>query len=138
MDLLSSVNARKKKRENERLKKLQAEEIFKKPEKAYTPSSKKLTIIFLVLLVLAVIWIALKSEIIIKNQCGLMPGVECSIASLRGDGMKLQVSNYLKEDLNITLRIEGCNETITNYIRPNGGAEYAFSCGCAEKRVDGR
>jgi hypothetical protein len=136
MDLLSSVKAREKKRELERLKKLQAEEIFKKPEKAYVPSFKKLTIIFLVLLIIGVTWIMLKSEIVLQNQCGLMPGVECALTSLKSDGMTLKVSNYLKEDLNITLKMEGCEETITNYIRPNAGAEYSFKCSSTGKRAE--
>ncbi len=136
MDLLSRAKIRERQREMERLKKLQEEEIFKKPEKAYVPSFKRLTVVFFFLCIIAVAAIMLNSEVVARNECSLMPGVDCRLASLTQTQLTLEVSNYLKENLNITLKIEGCGEGQSNEIRPNLGAAYTFNCELNEKIVD--
>jgi len=135
MDLLIRKRIRDKKREQERLKKLQEEEIFKKPEKAYVPSSKKLTIIMFIILVVGIPLIYFKTELVMRDECGLMPGIGCDNLAVLPDQISMDVSNYLKEDLNITIRLEGCDREATNYIKPNQGARYTFSCASSGEAV---
>ncbi|MBN1543963.1 hypothetical protein JW898_00710 [Candidatus Woesearchaeota archaeon] len=136
MDLLARKRLRDRKREEERLKKLQEEEIFKKPEKAYVPSSKKLTIIMFIIFIIGIPLAYFKSELVMSDECGIMPGIECTDLRAGSDRISFYVSNYLKEDLNITIRLEGCEEAVTNYIKPNQGAEYSFSCAMTCEKVE--
>ncbi len=135
MDLLSRKRLRDKKREEEIIKQLAVDELFKKPEKAYVPTSKKLTIIFFVLFVIAVPYMYLKTEVVIHNECGLMPGIECGNINIEKGSVSFDVSNFLKEQFNITLQMQGCNETISQAIKPNNMATYNFSCRAMEARV---
>lgn len=135
MDLIARKKARDKRREQERIRKDIYKELVKKPEKAYTPSSKKLTIITFIIFVIAVPFIYLKSDMVVKESCGLMPGLECDNIIVTSDTITFDVNNYLKEQFNITLRVQGCEETVSKDIRPNKKATYTFTCAPAEEAI---
>jgi hypothetical protein len=136
MDLLARKKVRQRKRDDELRKTLAEEAVFRKPEKAYVPSSKKFTLVVFILLIGAIVYFYLKSEVIVTNQCGLMPGLECSNLQVADGKISFEVSNFLKEDLNITINIEGCEETATNYIKPNRKGAYEFECALGEDVVE--
>jgi hypothetical protein len=135
MDLLGRKRIRDKEREIARLKKLQEEEIFKKPQKPYTPPYKKLTIITLILAITLIVYMLITNKAIISNDCGLMPGVECTDLVITADKISFTAHNYLKEDLNITLSVEGCEGKMTQHIRPVNKADYTFNCANSERVI---
>ncbi|MBW2972254.1 hypothetical protein KY359_04430 [Candidatus Woesearchaeota archaeon] len=136
MDLLARKRLRDKKKEEERLRRLQAEEIFKKPEKAYVPSSKKLTIITFILFIIIIPLIYFKSELVVHDECGLMPGIECQNIQITKTGVSFEVHNFLKEELNITLQLEGCEGKTNHPIMPNQMAVFEFECITGEKAIN--
>jgi hypothetical protein len=135
MDLIARKKLREKKREEARIKKLVREEVFRKPQKVYAFTSKKMTILTFFAFVIVIGYLLVHSDIVLKDECGLMPGVECNNLSLTAKKISFEVSNFLKEDLNITLSLEGCPETISKYIRPNKRALYEFNCTNTEKTI---
>ena len=128
MDIVARKREREKKKEDERLKKLAEEEIFRKPEKAYVPYSKRFTIIVFLIMVAAIVYLILKSEVIVQEQCELMPGLECGNINVADSKISLEVNNYLKEELNISMSLEGCEGTVAETIKPNNKAAYEFTC----------
>ena len=135
MDLLGRKRLRDKEREIARLKKLQDEEIFKKPQKPYTPSYKKLAAIGAILFIALIVYMFVTNKVIINNECGLMPGIECTDLRIGADKISFTAHNYLKEDLNITLSVEGCEGEMSQYIRPVNKAEYIFNCSNSGKII---
>ena len=135
MDILARKKFREKKKEKELRKKLEEEEILKKPEKVYAPSSKTMTIATFFALVFVVAYFFFTSEVIIRNECALMPGLDCEVLEITQNSISLEVSNFLKEDLNITLNIEQCEGEVNNYIRPNKKALFWFNCTWTEEVI---
>ncbi len=135
MDLLAKKRIRDKKRKEEEVRKAVVEELFKKPQRSYLPSKRTLTIITAVILVLVIIYIIIDSEVLFTDECSLMPGIDCENLEL-GQGMiSFEVHNFLKEDYNMTLSIEGCEGEVNQYIRPNTKALFEFRCPGMEKKV---
>jgi hypothetical protein len=133
MDLIARVRRRKKEKEQKKLRKMVEEEVLRKTPKVYTPTSKKLTIILFILLLVVVPYIYLNSESIIRSSCGLIPGYECKNLQLTPMKISFEVHNMLKEDHNITIRIEGCAHQENHYVRKNEMAVFSFDCAMHEK-----
>jgi hypothetical protein len=64
-----------------------------------------------------------------------MPGVECTDLLITPTQISFSAHNYLKEDLNITLALEGCEGEMSQYIRPVNKAEYTFKCSNNEEMI---
>ena len=135
MDLMARKRLREKKRKEEEMKKLLEQEVFRKKDKAYAPSSKKLTVITFFAFLIVGAYLFFNSEIVLQEECGLIPGIECRNLELKHNSIIFEVHNFMKEEMNITLQITGCEETIENVIRPNEMAAYHFNCSVPEKNV---
>jgi len=127
MDLLGRKKLREKEAQEKRLKEMVYEEVIRK-NKPYAPSSKKLTIITFILFLIAIPYMYFTSDKVVKDGCSIMPGLECKVVAIRGDYISFEITNFLKEDKNITITLEGCPETIDNVIKPNKNAVYRFEC----------
>ncbi len=135
MDLIKRKKERDKLREQNLKEEKQKQEIFKKPEKIYAPHSKKFNIIALFLFIAFITYLILNSDILMKDSCGIINGIECTDLSITPEQISFNLHNYLKEDMNITLTLEGCPETISHSMKPNTKATYTFSCSNLEKTV---
>ena len=135
MDLIARKKLRDRKKREEELKKAVAEEVFRDQKKSYAPSAKKMTAITFVLFVLLVIYILLNSEIVLQDQCLLFTGLECKEPKFTADTISFEAHNILKEDLNVTLRIERCEKEVNKQIRRNEKALFEFKCPELERKV---
>jgi hypothetical protein len=109
--------------------------VFRKKDKVYSPSSRKLTIITFFVFLIVGAYLFFNSEMVLQDECGLMPGLECENLELKHDGISFEVHNFLKEELNITLQVTGCGDILENVIRPNEMAVYSFNCSLPENNV---
>lgn len=134
MNLLAKKRVRDKKRKEE-VRKAVVEELFKKPQKSYVPSKRALTIITGVIFILVIVYIVIDSEVLFTDECSLMPGIDCENLELAPNMISFELHNFLKEDYNITLSIEGCEGEVNQYIRPNTKALFEFRCPGLEKKV---
>jgi len=128
MDLIKKKKERDKQKEKERMRHLIQEELFKKEQKPYMPSSKKLTIIAFILFVSVGLYIYFGSDTLMKDECGLMPGLECKNVFVTQSTISFEAHNFLKEQFNLTIWIDGCDGKVMHVIRPNKMAEYSFNC----------
>jgi len=132
---------RKRLREKERQlvikKALEEEKVFKEGNKPYAPSTKKLTIILFILVIAAAIYILLDYKVVVSDECTLMPTLGCANLQVTSTQIGFDAINYMKEDINVTASVEGCNGTATNYIKPNMDARFTFDCDVKEK-IPGR
>jgi hypothetical protein len=135
MDLLAKHNLREKQRDEALKKKLEEDNLLKKPDRAIALSRKQLTIIMFILLLIAVPYIIFSSEYVIRDSCSIMPGIKCEKLSIHRDRIIFEVHNYLKDQLNITLRLQNCPEPVTQTLRPNTAATYTFNCTTSQKSV---
>jgi hypothetical protein len=134
MDIIRRSVLRYRSRKEER-KRQKETEIFKKPAGPYLPPFKNLAIIAAILFAIAITYMYLTSDTIIRNECAIMPGVECGNVYVTNETIIFDVSNFLKEDLNITIALEGCDEQVTHVIKPNKLAAYEFSCRTDRDRI---
>jgi hypothetical protein len=135
MNLLEKKRLRDKKKEQERIRKLVQSELFRKPQRAYLPSSKKLTIILFVALLIAVPYIYLSTDVMVHNQCALMTGIECNNLEIQKEKITFQVHNYLKDEYNITLKLQDCEDVQNQVLRPNREFTFSFNCAYADEIV---
>lgn len=136
MDLLARKKLRDKKKKDEEIRKAVVEELFKKKDRAYVPSKRTLTIIAFLLFMLVIGFLIYDSKVLYKDECALKPGMECKALKLRKDMISFELHNFLKEDYNVTISVEGCEGEINKYIRPNNKALFEFECPDMEQSVD--
>ncbi|MFC1742342.1 hypothetical protein ACFL3V_07440 [Nanoarchaeota archaeon] len=136
MDLMARKKVREKKRLESIKDKLESENLLRKVEKSDNPYSRVFVVIAIFVTVVVFGYLVYNSEILVKEGCGLMPGLNCENVRITGESISFEVHNLLKEAMNVTVQIENCPHIVTNYIRPNTKEDYVFNCGTAEKAVD--
>ncbi len=127
MDLIARKKVRDEKKEQERLARIVREEVFRKQQTIYMPTSKKMTIITFIFLVIAIPLIYYTTDVAVKDACGLIQGIECMKLNVTRTHISFEVHNMLKDDNNITLTIDGCGSD-NDYLRPNTKATFEFEC----------
>ncbi len=128
MSLESNVALRKKKREEKEQRIHEIDDILNKPQRSYLPSTRTLTLILVVLVILSLVYGYFNMEVIVKEDCALMPGIDCNNVVITGATISLDVSNHMKEDLNIILELEGCEGEQSHTVKPNTKEIYTFEC----------
>jgi hypothetical protein len=136
MDLMGRKRLREKERQLAIKKVLEEEKAWKEGNKPYSPSTKKLLYLLVILVLGTAAYMMWDYKVIVNNECNIMPAVECSELKVTNSGISFTIRNFLKEDLNITASVEGCNGNVTNYIRPNMDARYTFTCPIDEKNIE--
>ena len=136
MDFIARKKLRDKKREIEEKRQIEEEAVLKEQVQGYTPTTKKITVIAFFLFIFLIIYLGYNSEITLHNECKLILGLECGEPYISQTMISFEASNLLKEDLNVTMNIEGCENEVTNYIRPNSKAVFEFKCDNSEQKLN--
>ncbi|MFH1063447.1 MAG: hypothetical protein V1729_00035 [Candidatus Woesearchaeota archaeon] len=128
MSLKGNVALRKKQKEERERKIKEIEDILIKPQKSYLPSTRTLAIVFVILVIISLVYGYFSMDVKVKTECGLMPGIDCDDLMITGSSISMEVSNHLKEDKNITIKVDGCDDEQSQLLKPNTKGTYVFGC----------
>jgi hypothetical protein len=96
--------------------------------KAHTPYAKILTVIIFFAVIIIFAYLFMRSETAVLSYCKVMHGLACDNVVMTPEEISFEVTNFHKEHLNLTIQLEGCSESVTQFINPNGLATYRFAC----------